>query len=95
MRAMIKEGLNQLTSKEGQTDMGNATIYIGTPEALQAEIGLLPCYTGPYVVAAFNAAGEQITPEDSDSAEGAKACAAEIGDWLRSLGQTVTVSWIV
>lgn len=75
--------------------MSNATIYIGTPEALQAEIGLLPCYTGPYVVAAFNAAGEQITPEDSDSAEGARACAAELGDWLRSLGQTVTVSWIV
>jgi len=92
---VLKEGLNQLTSKEGQTDMNEATIYIGTPEALQAEIGLLPCYTGPYVVAAFNAAGEQITPEISDSVAGAKACAAEIGDWLRGLGQTVTISWIV
>lgn len=72
-----------------------ATIYIGTPEALQAEIGLLPCYTGPFVVAAFNAAGEQITPEsglaDKDEAQ---VAAKEIGDWLESLGETVCVSWI-
>lgn len=72
-----------------------ATIYIGTPEALQAEIGLLPCYTGPFVVAAFNAAGEQITPESgiADKDE-AYAIAKEIGDWLESLGETVRTSWI-
>ena len=53
-----------ISNADGVTDMSNeATIYIGTPEALQAEIGLLPCYTGPFIVAAFNAAGEQITPE--------------------------------
>lgn len=72
-----------------------ATIYIGTPEALQAEIGLLPCYAGPFVVAAFNAAGEQITPESGlANKDEAQASAKEIGDWLESLGETVCVSWI-
>lgn len=72
-----------------------ATIYIGTPEALQAEIGLLPCYTGNYVVAAFNAAGAQITPE-SDIATQYEAyeMAGEIKAWLESCGETVRVSFI-
>ena len=72
-----------------------ATIYLGKPEALQAEIGLLECYAGPYVVAAFNAAGEQITPESglSTPAE-ANALAAEIKAWLESAGEIVCVSWI-
>lgn len=72
-----------------------ATIYIGTPKALQAEIGLLPCYAGPYVVAAFNAAGEQITPESGiASTTEADAITAEIAAWLKSNGETVTTIWV-
>jgi hypothetical protein len=71
-----------------------ARIYIGTPSALQAEVGLHPCYTGKYIVAAFNAAGEEITPESASSIKEANAVAAEIGAWLESLGETVVKAWI-
>ena len=71
-----------------------ATIYVGTPEALQAEIGLLDCYKGKYIIAAFNADGREITPESATSKKEAAAFAKEIGDWLRSEGQTVRLSWI-
>ena len=71
-----------------------ARIYLGTPAALQAEIGLHPCYTGKYIVAAFNAAGEEITPESAGSQKEANAFAAEIGAWLESLGETVVKAWI-
>lgn len=72
-----------------------ATIYIGTPEALQAEIGLLPCYTGPFIVAAFNAAGEQITPESgiADKDE-AYAIASDYACYLEQAGETVSILWI-
>lgn len=71
-----------------------ACIYLGTPAALQAEVGLHPCYTGNYIVAAFNAAGEEITPESASNIEEANAIAAEIGAWLESLGETVVKTWI-
>ena len=71
-----------------------ATIYIGTPEALQAEIGLHPCYTGKYIVAAFNASGEELTPESASSKREAIALSKEIGAWLKSLGEAVAVAWI-
>ena len=71
-----------------------ARIYIGTPAALQAEIGLHPCYTGKYIVAAFNAAGEELTPESASNQKEANACAAEISAWLESLGETVVKTWI-
>lgn len=75
--------------------MNEAIIYIGTPKALQAEIGLLPCYDGPFVVAAFNAAGEEITPEsDLPSKDVANAMAAEIKAWLESEGESVQIAWI-
>ncbi len=74
--------------------MTEARIYLGTPSALQAEIGLHPCYTGNYIVAAFNAAGEEITPESASSIKEANAVAAEIGAWLESLGETVVKAWI-
>lgn len=75
--------------------MTEATIYIGTPEALQAEIGLLPCYQGPFIVAAFNAAGEQITPESGITSEAeANAVADEIKVWLESEGEIVQIAWI-
>lgn len=72
-----------------------ATIYIGAPEALQAEIGLLPCYKGPFVVAGFNAAGLELTPEsgiaDKDEAH---AIAEDIAAWLRGEGETATILWL-
>ena len=71
-----------------------ARIYLGTPADLQAEIGLHPCYTGKYIVAAFNAAGEEITPESASNIKEANAVAAEIGAWLESLGETVVKAWI-
>jgi hypothetical protein len=71
-----------------------ACIYLGTPAALQAEIGLPSFYTGKYIVAAFNAAGEEITPESASSIKEANAVAAEIGAWLESLGETVVKAWI-
>lgn len=71
-----------------------ATIYVGTPEALQAEIGLDDCYKGKYIVAAFDQDGYQITPESAVSKKEAAAYVKEIGDWLRSEGQIVRVSWI-
>ena len=75
--------------------MTEAAIYIGTPEALQAEIGLLPCYQGPFIVAAFNAAGEQITPESGITSEAeANAVADEIKVWLESEGEIVQIAWI-
>lgn len=39
------------------------TIYAGPVEALQAEIALLPCYPGPFVVAAHEGDGTEWTPE--------------------------------
>lgn len=72
-----------------------ATIYIGTPEALQAEIGLLPCYEGPFIVAAFNAAGEQVTPESGLPSKAlANAVADELKAWLESEGEIVQIAWI-
>lgn len=72
-----------------------ATIYLGTPAALQAEIGLLPCYSGPYIVAAFRPDGTEITPEsDIPSKAEARAIAAEIKAWLESEGETVQIAWI-
>lgn len=72
-----------------------ATLYIGTPEALQAEIGLLPCYKGPFVVAGFNAAGLELTPEsDIADKDEAHAIAEDIAAWLRSEGETVSVLWL-
>ena len=71
-----------------------ARIFIGTPEALQAEIGLPSFYTGKYIVAAFNAAGEEFTPESASSKREAIAVSKEIGAWLKSLGETVEIAWI-
>ena len=83
------------TNTEGKYKMTTeARIYLGTPAALQAEIGLHPCYTGKYIVAAFNAAGEEITPESASNLKEANAVAAEISAWLESLGETVVKTWI-
>lgn len=59
--------------------MGEPIIYWGEAEALQAEIGLQPCYGGPYVVVGFGPNGEEYTPESGiSSRSGAKAMAEEL-----------------
>lgn len=71
-----------------------AAIYIGTPEALQAEIGLLDCYKGAFVVAAFRANGEEVTPEIAADKEEADGFRQELTAWLEGEGETVRVSWV-
>ena len=71
-----------------------ASIYIGKPEALQAEIGLNPCYKGKYVVAAFTAAGEEYTPECVDTKADAKAIASDYAVFLEGRGETVQIAWV-
>lgn len=71
-----------------------ATIYVGTPEDLQAEIGLDPCYKGKYIVAPFDSDGFQITPESADSKDEAAAFVKEIREWLESEGEIVRIAWI-
>lgn len=39
------------------------TIYHGPKEALQAEVGLLPCYSEKYQIVAFLDDGSMVTPE--------------------------------
>ena len=71
-----------------------AMIYVGTPEALQAEIGLDPCYKGEYIVAPFDSDGFQITPESAATKDEAAAFVVEIRQWLESEGEIVRIAWI-
>ena len=79
----------------GDNDMANASIYIGTPAALQAEIGLLPCYSGKYVVAAFFADGTEATPASGiANKREAQAAADELKAWLESEGEAPQIIWV-
>lgn len=71
-----------------------AIIYIGTPAALQAEIGLLPCYKARYVVAAFRANGQEFTPELAETKADAQTFAREFKRHLASLGETSSIAWV-
>lgn len=71
--------------------MSDPQVYVGKPDALQAEIGLLPCYDGHYVVAAFDANGNAFEPESFDTVKGAKEGAADIAAYL---GETTQVIWV-
>ena len=64
---------------EGYDEMERPQVYIGKPEALKAEIGLLDCYTGPYVVACF---AEDGTAYEPDYGIKSKKEAKSVLEWL-------------
>jgi len=74
------------------TDQAN--IYIGTDEALHAEIGLNAFYTGTWIVAVFRADGAEFEPVVCDTLEEAKEVIADYSAYLASLGEEVQVNWI-
>lgn len=73
--------------------MHEAVIYIGTPEALRAEIGLDACYSGARILAAFESNGAQLTPECLDDWPDA-ALIAEYETYLGRDGAPVRIAYI-
>jgi len=57
--------------------MDATEVYFGSRDALQAEVGLLPCYAERYQVAAFGPNGEEFTPEGATTKSGLKALVAD------------------
>jgi hypothetical protein len=74
--------------------MTEANIYIGTVDALQAEIGLPEYYVGALIVAVFRTDGSEFEPIPCETLAEAKEVIAEYSAYLATLGEVAHVNWV-